>query len=32
MSNICDINDVKRDLTVDPKDAIDIVAGDKIEV
>ena len=32
MSNTCDINDVKRDLTVDPRDAIDIVAGDKIEV
>lgn len=32
MSNTCDINDVKRNLTVDPKDAIDIVAGDKIEV
>lgn len=32
MSNTCDINDVKRDLSVDPRDAIDIVAGDKIEV
>lgn len=32
MNNTCDINDVKRDLTVDPKDVIDIIAGDKIEV